>query len=96
MAASFSETNKILSDPAGADPATVASNLDSWKADLAPLGAAGQSISTDLDALKAALSSGDTSKASSLLSKLGSATTQAGKGNKELEDLGAKLTAAGS
>ena len=98
MAADFSETNKILSNPAAADPAAVASNIDSWITSLQPLGSAGQSIITDLQALKGELTatSPDSSKIGSLMTKLGNATTQAANGNAELEDLGAQLSKLGA
>ena len=98
MAADFSETKKILSNPAAADPSAVASNIDSWITSLQPLGGAGQSIITDLEALKGALTatSPDGAKIGSLLTKLGKATTQAAAGNADLEDLGAQLSKLGT
>ena len=97
MAANFAQTSQILSNPADASLPEVGHNVDSWIESLRPLGAAGQSIIDDLEALKAELtgSSPDGSKIGKLLSSLGQATTQNAGGKPELTTLGQQLSALG-
>ena len=97
MAADFSSTSKILSNPASADPAMVVSNISDWQSSLSGLGSAGQSINADLEALKTALTAGtpDGAAIGKLMTKLGQATAQAGSGNAQLEQLGQQLSQIG-
>ena len=91
MAANVAETLTILSDPTSAAPGAVAADIDRWKAELQALGPSGQSIIGDLDALKAALSSGG-GDVGAILAKLGRATTGAAGGDIDLQTLGAQLS----
>ena len=94
MAADVAETLTILSDPTSAAPGAVAADIDRWKAELQGLGPSGQSIIADLDALKAAFSSGG-GDVGPILVKLGRATTAAASGDIDLQTLGAQLSSFG-
>lgn len=95
MAADIAGTLDILSDPTSAAPGAVAANIDQWKAELEALGPSGQTIIADLNALKAALSSGG-GDVGPILAKLGRATTAVAGGNIELQTLGSQLSSFGS